>query len=600
MSNRRTWSGQPRRLWMLVGCFLLISASRLWRLSSLPMGVDEVWAIWQTFGTPTQVVRWTPVDWTPVYFLILWLWQHLAGIQPLALHFFSLLIYLLGCAVTYRMMRRIAGEAAGLIGLVVYAALAYGVYLSTEVRGYAPVVALLPCALWMLTRYFNHPTLRTAIPLALALAGMFSTHLSSIIAFVMLGVYSLLTYRRKIWRWWLPGLMAAALASPFIISKIRLMLNHENMVPSLERMPISETLGNIVLYFGTFPAIWLVLFVVAAIALIWHRPWRIEPWSMLLALPVAGLFAYWIMALDNIRYFWWTLTGYAFFIGWGLSKVWKTAQTGILVVLLALMFGPVPVDRYQRYQAMDTALLDNFAFLAKRIRWGDVVVVDPSAQISPEGLDYATHVYFPTGLLYVNDPTGYRRVWYLTHVTHEDPHLLPLIGEQRIAREYIGPPTALLRLFEAPPNRLSLLFENGMRFWGADIIGDDGLEETGPFVRHEEQTINLRLWWAVDHDQAVKGDYLVDVSILDSDGNTIADSDSAPKVIDQSDRTSQWTALAYFLDNRTLTLPYPTREGNYRIMLTVYNPQTHERVAVPGANSDGQLQIMTFAVKSWS
>src|SRR5258708_12697267 len=87
------------------------------------MGTDEIWAIWQTFGTPIQVIRWTPSDWTPVYFLILWGWQHLVGIQPQALHVLSLLVYLLGCAFTYRLMRRLAGDWAGLPVLAVFAAL---------------------------------------------------------------------------------------------------------------------------------------------------------------------------------------------------------------------------------------------------------------------------------------------------------------------------------------------------------------------------------------------------------------------------------------------------------------------------------------------
>jgi hypothetical protein len=590
---------QSHRLWCLVGFFLVIAATRIGRLSSLSMGVDEVWAIWQTFGTPAQVVSWTPVDWTPTYFLLLWVWQHLAGIHPLVLHYLSLLIYLLGCAFTYRMMRCLTGGGAGLIGLAVYTALSYSIYISTEVRGYALVVALLPFALWMLTRYFRRPTARNAIPLALALAGMFSMHLSSIIAFLLLGVYSLLVYRRQIWRWWLPGLIAAVLASPFIISKLTLMMNHENAVPNLVRKSVPETLGNVLLYFGDFPAIWLVLFIVAAFLLIKHRPWHIQPLTMLAALVTAGVFTYWIMALDNIRYFWWTLIGYTFFIGWGLSYLWKPAKLGILVLLIVLMFIPVPIDQYQRYQATDTALIDNFKLLSKNIRWGDVVLVDPSAQISREGLDYATRVFFPNGLRYVENPEGYRRVWYLTHVTHENPQILPLIAKGRIAREFVGPPTALLRLYEAPPDLTGVLFKNGMRFLGSDVIGDDDLEETGPFVLHEGETIKLRLWWAVDRDLAVKGDYFVDVYIFDSSGSTVAESSSVPKVIDQPDRTSQWTSFAYFLDNRALTLPFPTHDGLYRILVGVHDPQTLERTPVSGENSDNLLPVLTFVVKSW-
>ena len=304
---------------MLSLLLLLISASRILRLHTLAMGTDEVWGIWQTFGTPAQIGSWTPVDWPPFYFFALGLWRLLVGIHPIVLHYFSLLVYLVGCACVYRAMRRLAGEWAGILGLVVYAALGYSIYVSTEVRGYAFVLALFPFALWMLTRYFAHPTLRRAIPVAMALAFMFYMHLSSVVAFAMLGLYTLLTYRRKIWRWWLPGLIAALIAAPVIISKIRLMLDHETTVPQLTRKTIPETIQNVLSYFGNAPALWLLLLTVALAVLILHRPRRIQTFAMLIALPIVGFLMYWIMALDNIRYFWWALLGFTVFMAWGLA-----------------------------------------------------------------------------------------------------------------------------------------------------------------------------------------------------------------------------------------------------------------------------------------
>src|SRR5258708_22636597 len=248
---------------LLAALLLLVAASRIIRLHSLSMGVDEVWAIWQTFGTPAQVGSWTPVDWTPFYFFTLDFWQHLAGIHPVALHFFSLLLYLPGCAFAYRALKRLGGERAGLAGLLVYAALGYAIYLSTEVRGYTFVVSLLAFVLWMITRYFDRPTPRNAIPLGLGLAFMFYFHLSSVIAFVMLGIYTLLAYPRRIWRWWLPGLIAAIVAAPVVISKVKLAIDHEKTVPSLTRKPIPETLQNVSSYFGNAPLLWIALFVIA-------------------------------------------------------------------------------------------------------------------------------------------------------------------------------------------------------------------------------------------------------------------------------------------------------------------------------------------------
>lgn len=48
----------------------------------------------------------------------------------------------------------------------------------------------------------------------------FYVYLPSVVGFFMLGLYTLIVYPRKIWRWWLPGIIALALAVPLILSKL--------------------------------------------------------------------------------------------------------------------------------------------------------------------------------------------------------------------------------------------------------------------------------------------------------------------------------------------------------------------------------------------
>src|SRR5690606_4825880 len=52
-----------KRLVMLVVALLLIAAARTMRLTTFEMHHDEVWSVWQTFGTPAQIIDWTPFDW---------------------------------------------------------------------------------------------------------------------------------------------------------------------------------------------------------------------------------------------------------------------------------------------------------------------------------------------------------------------------------------------------------------------------------------------------------------------------------------------------------------------------------------------------------
>src|SRR5215216_5973057 len=89
-------------LFIAVFELLLVAASRLLVLHHIRMGGDEIWSVWQTLGTPSQIMQWTPFDWTPGYYLTLVFWRGFAGMLPFALRMLSLLVFLMGCAGLYR------------------------------------------------------------------------------------------------------------------------------------------------------------------------------------------------------------------------------------------------------------------------------------------------------------------------------------------------------------------------------------------------------------------------------------------------------------------------------------------------------------------
>ena len=49
----------------MTALLLVVAASRIPRLNGMEMNIDEVWSIWQTLGTPRQVLAWVPYDWPP-------------------------------------------------------------------------------------------------------------------------------------------------------------------------------------------------------------------------------------------------------------------------------------------------------------------------------------------------------------------------------------------------------------------------------------------------------------------------------------------------------------------------------------------------------
>src|SRR5262249_21636389 len=136
-----------RRILALMTAILLLSAvSRLIYFTALPVNPDEIWSAWQTLGSAADTIRWTPTDWPPLYFIILWGWTHFVCFTPEALRVLSLLISLVGIACFYRVSRRLWGETAALLSTLAFAAFAYDIFLSVLIRGYIIVLALTPLA----------------------------------------------------------------------------------------------------------------------------------------------------------------------------------------------------------------------------------------------------------------------------------------------------------------------------------------------------------------------------------------------------------------------------------------------------------------------
>jgi len=592
--------------WILVaGVFFIIAGGRILRLSldDKELHVDEVWSVWQLMGTHKSYTLDT--NWPPLYIIGLDVWKEIAGIHPVALRFYSVLLFMFGAAFTYRALKRLRNESAGLLGMLAYAAVALGLFFTTEVRANALIFSLMPLAFWLTIRYFDYPNWRRGLVLAVVLAAMFYTAYTAFGAFLMLGIYTLIHYPRKIWRWGLPGLIAALIAIPQI-----------SQIAGLATGRVAAT-GQIALD-SFFPAIlhlyeqdagysfiaWAALFILAS-ALIFFRvkksniPWGLLAWALAAALvytlnPILGFF--------SPTYSWFIVPGVVLWIAWGLSLLPRLGQLAAGVALSLILITPIP---YDNYQAAGAPIGRSFAWLAENIQWGDVVAIDPMWRdefcsyqrcINAEVWDYLIRLYFPQGLQVVDDPTGYRRVWYLKWDGEgwHDGEFEARVKENRVESIFVGPYNALFRLYEAPPDSEGILFENGMHFHGMDVVG----ESPRPLVRREGDSLRLRLWWSVD--QPVEADYSIALHIYRRDA-LAAQSDSGPQLIDptQPPQTSAWQPGQYYIEERELTLPAFTPSEVYPIYLTVYQWWDGQRINAPGVNADSLLEIGKLTVKAW-
>jgi hypothetical protein len=598
---------QSYQKWVIIiTLMLLVAASRFTRLDEMAMNPDEVWSAWQTLGTPAQILQWTPYDWPPLYYLTLGAWRGLTGPFPTTLRVLSALVFMIGAAISYRFMRRLRGESAGILAMLAYAALGYGILLSIEVRGYALLLALMPLSLWLTIRYYERPHWKRAVPLALALNVMFYTSLTSVGAIVILGLYALVVYRRAIWRGWLPGLLTALLALPEILTKWGTVTTRVKATATLTPLPFFQALADLFARYAGYPVIiWALLFVAASAAIVYQRGFRyphVRAFAIwVIVIPVILYLLNPILGFFSARYAWWVMLGIALWTGWGLSHLPRIGTISAALLLAGLAFYPLPMTGEYNIWGTRSPLAANFEWLRGHLQGGDMILADSANECgSQEEWDYFLRAYFPNGLQFIERPESYRRVWHIYFDGRQNSATQQALDTAHVPGIFVGPAACVFRLYEGPPNVNGIAFENGMRFHGADVM-ENQLPRFGPFVRHEGEIVRLRLWWSAE--RQIDRDYSVGIYLLrEGSGPILTQTDSAPQVVypqDAPHATSQWQPNGFYIEERELTLPYPLRDDHYEINLAVYYWEDQRRIPAPGVNSDTLLPLIPLKIKAY-
>jgi hypothetical protein len=255
-----------------------------------------------------------------------------------------------------------------------------------------------------------------------------------------------------------------------------------------------------------------------------------------------------------------------------------------------MAFLPLPDDFvwYGYGNVFLTPFEDTFTRLDERIEPGDVVYIDASCEATyelcgtQEEWDYYQMVYFPDRRLHIVDSLeaaeAARRVWYVHVSGWHDKQVQAQITEGRVQSTFFGPWDFLWQLYEAPPDREGVLYENGMRFHGFDII-DPRLGYgyvTGSVVRREGEAVILRLWWSVD--EALEQDYSISTVIATApDAPPLVQVDNPPQTINlfapgdiPPPQTSLWQAGQYYVEERVLPIPADVDSALRNNPLTIY------------------------------
>ena len=598
-ANNTASGALRRRLLLLVVAFLFISGTRILRFDQHEMDSDEIWSIWQTLGNPAQIVQWTPYDWTPTYYLFLGVWRGIVGIQPFALYALPFLQFLITEALLYRLARRLFNEPAAWLAVISFAALGFNFHLSVLIRAYGTILTLMVLSTWLAVRYFEHPDRKRGLLLAVPLSLMAYLHLTSIFGIGMLGLFSLILYPRKVRSWLWPGGAVIAASLPLLVwPKATGAVQTAAATLSVYSNPewVNTILRKLIEICEDFPgynlSMWAALLVFAGVLIVLARQkfrlaaalflWLSAPAFLVLVAPVFGAF--------NTRHMAWVSIGLALWLGWGFSYLSAQAHLAVVSVLALGMLGSIPLNTPDRIPT--TSVLRQ---MGQRAQWGDVAYINPHGlDVNGEEWEYYTQVYFPQGLTFVTNPAGHQRVWYIFDPLNTQSRDFEMAVQRgHVSMETIGTSGIVARLYEAPPDPQGVAFDNGMRFHGVEVA-----DARGPIPAfHAGDPVHLRLWWSIDRPQAL--DYSVGTYVIDSSG-LFAQSDSAPQVKDGPAETSRWVVGQYYIEDRTIAMPYPLKQNSLTIYLSVYFWQDQKRLTAPGVNKDNLLPVQPILLRHYT
>jgi hypothetical protein len=591
-----------RLIWLMTGLVLLVAASRALRMSGFLLDNDEIWTIWQTFGTPQQIIQWTSANEHPLYFLLLGFWKMLAGFHPDVLRYLSLLLSLPGIAFIYRAVRRTHGNEAGILAALAYSTFSISIFISLYARSYAIAQATLPFLLWMIHRYFDLPSFKRSLPVALALFLLYTATITIVPALILMGLYTLLVFRQRVWRWWLPGMIALVLVLPDIVTNKLAVVGFHSSATRMFALPaLPGALIEFFNYFTGFTPVWYALVIIAGLLILMYGLPRLRSinlfwlgWTLLV--PLLLYFLEPRLGFYNLkRYGWWYVLGVAILIGTGIAKLSRPARSLVGMTLIIIMFLPFHLGEYGY---IVTALGENLHWLTDHLQANDKLVLDPNLGCNyPEEWDYYTRLYFPMGLPIINAPDNSRRLWYAVALDDTGKQTVQRLEQSRVAGRFVGPPGCFFRLYESPPDSKGTLFENGMRFHGLEFMDGDK-PRSGPLAFREGEPFRVRLWWSVD--KPIQRDYSVGLYLLRD--KLYGQSDGPPQTVypvNAPPETSRWQPGQIYVEEREMQIPYPIGRGDLVLDMAVYWFGDNSRSDAPGTTPEKLLPIERLAVISW-
>jgi len=586
------------RRWTLVVLVLVAFALRLYRLGGPEFWFDEALSA-NISGLGVQGViahlRNEPFEHPPLYFLMLYPWQNLAGVSEYAFRFFSVFWGVLFVPLLYAFLKKLADERLGLLAAILATISPFMVAYSQEARMYS----LLPVLAVLLLLSFSLALKRERQPgwwLAYAslLAVGVATHYFFALLWAATTVYLLLEWprRRPGWLWgiavqfWiLIGSAVWLIASPgFQSSLVRVSLGESAFGLTYKLNKIMPTLMLAEVTGAQIPLIAYILslagWALVVMGVWWSRRGRVlEPqwWRLLLIVLIVPILASLLIPYGVLgRHLGFSLVAGFGFLGLALmalarrGRVWLTA--GLLVVLLYSTYGLVI-----HYGKTNGDLGRALAYIDERGQPGDVLVItQPSQRYLMEYYNQQSWPvrYLPdTGSAFTPAYLGsvfedlereHARVWLgPIGAWTADPDLAVerwLATNAFQAEKTWFPDSSSVALYYLADETLARV-EIGQPTWDGSVR----LErlQAGPLQISPDDAIRVRLRWRVG--LSLDGRYAVSLKLVDKDGRVWAERRSEP--CGGWCPTENWALGQVHRDQHALLIPPGTPPGSYHLQV---------------------------------
>lgn len=562
-----------------------------------------------SFDFETSMIRLaTRNNQAPLWWIQVWGWQGSAGITEFAGRINSILWSMLTLSVIFKMGRKWFGENRyGWFALAILSVNSYFFIYALEMRMYAMGMFVVSLSVVLLQNWLNRQTWQSAVMYGLSTSVLLYTHyyfafviLAQVIYFLLFFISDTLSNRDNLWKLIQQGFLLAITALLVWLPGMMLLIGQLQFIAFAEtgglNIPTKATSTETILELAQLSSngLWLVYAGIALIGmgLLWKkRPfWLAITW--LIVSPALVLIINLEATIYNVRYTSFFIPAIGLTVGVIIAALPTEKFGRWLNWLILIALCGVSLYNLPEYIPVRVPYRHIFTDVTAHYQDGDALYALPLYE--DLYLEDQYQRYLPPELverreLEIDAVRDNRRVWFISNFfLHDDvqaefralesTHRVWYVADRsECSREYCY----VAQLMVAPPYQEAIYFAETIGFLGADIA---------PIDNNRLETI---LWWEVEN--TPDADYSISLQLIGQDGTPVTQLDRQIMPPDYEEiPTSQMQAGSNYIDERVLELPENLANGDYQLLLIVYQWWDGTRLTVPDGSDAIEIDTITI------